>query len=160
MIIHDIHIVLHKPLLFPYNGSIRIGLCIPIFIMSHWELANNNVFNKICEDKICDIKHFSCNDKYLSGASFKKIIVTHKYLRYLNFTETSDMKLNIWIETTDTSIWMTATADTDMFQDVPRSGSFCSIKSSRENFSLKKNLHITWQLKHMYFLISSEYLIF
>ena len=40
-------------------SQLKMRLCIPIFIMRHWQLVNHTVFNKICEDKSCDIKKFS-----------------------------------------------------------------------------------------------------
>ena len=86
-----------------------MGVCIPIFIMRHWQLANHIVFNQICEDNICDSKQFFWDDKYLLS-KFYKIIATPQYLCYLNFAESLDMKLNILTETSDTSNHMTVTA--------------------------------------------------
>ena len=69
IIIHNIHFLnfycFHKIDQYFSLTNTRMGLCIPIFIMRHWQLANHIAFNKICEDKICDFKQFSWDDRYL-----------------------------------------------------------------------------------------------
>ena len=138
-------------------------LCLPIFIIRHWErereikfighwqLANHIVFNNLCEDKRCDIKKNSEDDKYLLSMFKKKI---YSNLRH----ETEPLNRNCTDTSNGTCITVTVAArNLKMFQDlVP---SFCSNKISRDNFPLKK-FSVVIEVQCMCnFIKSSDYLI-
>ena len=108
IIVHNIQVFFFKLLLFHQNRSKlllihkrKTEMCIPIFIMRHWQPSNHDVFNKLCYKRSCDIKQFSWGWQIslISNFFWVTLIITPKYLQYLHFPgKFSDMKLSIWIE--------------------------------------------------------------